>query len=374
MTESQLLSSVETTSFVKTLWLFQQKHYTGTVRLNAQVAETGRNIECFIFFENGCLTLADRTIPNPMTLVTNLARSLQMNCFDSVMEYVARRVDKNCPSPYQMMELIVGTRIVAWADIERVVMHQMAVMLERFLPYACTVTPEPEHLDIAYGADRHGIPWDDVLQIIAQRQKQWKQYLPALRSVEAIPYLRDGALVSITHEPTKQHLQKWVDGKRSFAEIAEGLGQDPLTLAPLYYRWTNERLIDFYFHRDELSSRQLPVVLSVDDSPIVQAMIRRSLCESYEVIGSESAMDALGVLSRRPVDLILLDVTMPEIDGLEFCRTIRRMSKFKNTPVIMLTAKDSLIDRAKGHMAGTTRYLTKPIDQAELLRIVSEYI
>jgi CheY-like chemotaxis protein len=372
MSSSVSLLQGQVTSLVKILFELKNREYTGLVKVCTEVRETQAKLECYLLLNKGFLAWAERAISGTDSWVAGILRRLKVKCVDQVMQYAANRIDISSSSPYQVLETIVSTRLVKWEDLERAITDRMVIILEQFMPYPCTIVPLPLEFDMTYASNFQGIDCSSVLQKIEQRQSQWKQYLVALNSVHAIPYIKDGAISIITHEPTKQHLQKWVDGKRSFAEIAEALEQDPLILAPFYLRWVNEGLIDFNFGVSELE--KLPVILSVDDSPIVQAMIRRTLCESYEVISASSAMEALGILNRRQVDLILLDVTMPEIDGFEFCSTIRKMSKFKNTPVIMLTAKDGLIDRARGHMAGTNRYLTKPVNKEELLKAIQEYI
>ncbi|WP_281291183.1 response regulator [Hyella patelloides] len=114
----------------------------------------------------------------------------------------------------------------------------------------------------------------------------------------------------------------------------------------------------------------------MDDSPVVQAMLKRSLSDRYEVILANNGMDALKILNsnKKNIELILLDVTMPDIDGIELCRTIRRFKKFQTLPIIMLTAKDGMFDKVKGKFAGSTEYLTKPVDKEELLTIIGKYV
>ncbi len=73
-------------------------------------------------------------------------------------------------------------------------------------------------------------------------------------------------------------------------------------------------------------------------------------------------MDALDIISHKSVALLLLDVSMPEIDGLELCRTVRNLPQYRGLPIVMLTARDSVFDKARGRMAGATDYLTKPFD------------
>ena len=119
---------------------------------------------------------------------------------------------------------------------------------------------------------------------------------------------------------------------------------------------------------------KLPLILSVDDSQIVQITIKRMLSDRYEVMLCSNAIAALNILNTNQVDLLLLDVTMPDIDGLEFCETIREMPQFKKLPIIMVTAKDSIIDKFRGFVAGSNQYLYKPIEPEKLLEMISLYI
>ncbi len=120
--------------------------------------------------------------------------------------------------------------------------------------------------------------------------------------------------------------------------------------------------------------KELPIILAVDDSPIMQTMIKRALSEQYQVLIASNAKDALMLLHRTNIELLLLDVTMPEIDGLEVCRTVRSISKFHDLPIIMLTAKDGFFDKVKGKFAGSTDYVTKSFHPEQLCQIITKYL
>jgi twitching motility two-component system response regulator PilG len=92
------------------------------------------------------------------------------------------------------------------------------------------------------------------------------------------------------------------------------------------------------------------------------------------VLLASNAVDALKVINTTAIALLLLDVTMPEIDGLEFCRTVRSLPKFKNLPIIMLTARDKFSDKLRGQIAGATHYLIKPVEPTQLLEIVEKCV
>lgn len=115
-------------------------------------------------------------------------------------------------------------------------------------------------------------------------------------------------------------------------------------------------------------------ILSVDDSAVMQQLIKTALSEKYRVIVCSSAIQALSIIDCEPISVMLLDVTMPEMDGFDFCRTIRSIPKFQTLPIVMLTARDSGLDKLQGKLAGATEYLTKPFDGNQLQSIVSRLI
>jgi twitching motility two-component system response regulator PilG len=79
------------------------------------------------------------------------------------------------------------------------------------------------------------------------------------------------------------------------------------------------------------------------------------------------------MLKIKP-DLILLDVTMPKVNGYDLCKLLRNSASFKQTPIIMVTGNTGLIDRAKAKLSGSTDYLTKPFTQDGLLKMIFRYL
>lgn len=126
------------------------------------------------------------------------------------------------------------------------------------------------------------------------------------------------------------------------------------------------------FSEAQVSSKILsvPTVLSVDDSKIVQELIRRTLSGEYRVLLCHSALDALSLMNQELISTLLLDISMPEIDGLDFCRTIRSIPKFHNLPIVMVTSRDRAFDKVQGRLAGTTEYLTKPFEPDQLRQVI----
>jgi len=88
---------------------------------------------------------------------------------------------------------------------------------------------------------------------------------------------------------------------------------------------------------------------------------------------AEDGFDALAKISNEHPDLIFVDIMMPKLDGYQTCSLIKRNARYKTTPVIMLSSKDGLFDRARGRMVGSDQYLTKPFTQDTLLEAVQTY-
>lgn len=117
-----------------------------------------------------------------------------------------------------------------------------------------------------------------------------------------------------------------------------------------------------------------PIVLALDDSLVIHQLIKRALESDYQVITADNAVDALSLIYHQPIAVLLLDVQMPDVNGLEFCRTVRSLPQFQHLPIIMVTSQDSPFDRVKGQLAGATEYLTKPFDAAQLRATIRKFI
>lgn len=111
-------------------------------------------------------------------------------------------------------------------------------------------------------------------------------------------------------------------------------------------------------------------ILVVDDSLVMQQLLTETLEPNYRVLAVDNGMDALSVIYQEPISLLLLDISMPGIDGLELCRTIRSLPQFHHLPIIMVTALNSTFDYVQGQLAGATQYLTKPFDTQQLVQMV----
>lgn len=116
-------------------------------------------------------------------------------------------------------------------------------------------------------------------------------------------------------------------------------------------------------------------ILVVDDDLTLRKVLQNSLEQKgYQVISVGSGKDALARFSQDVPDIIVSDVSMPEMDGFEFCRQLRSQPSGKLIPFIFLSAKNELNDRVQGHMIGADGYLSKPFEMKELLANIESLI
>jgi two-component system, chemotaxis family, response regulator PixG len=252
----------------------------------------------------------------------------------------------------------------------------------------------------------------ELLQESYRRLKAWQRFAPLVWSPYQRPYL-------IAHSTSLQRLP--AEQQKSLAKILRGfsfrhlsilLKQDELFLIQRLFpliqdktillrdpqppfnqlpRFSDNLVIPQELAPETLSSpppidqaglsdwgagtqRQFKIAC-IDDSPAILQTLERFLGEENLVVKviHDSVVALLEVMRFKP-DLVLMDVGMPQVDGYELCRLIRRHPQFKAIPIIMVTGNTGLIDRAKAKLAGATDYMTKPFNQDELLKMVFRYL
>jgi twitching motility two-component system response regulator PilG len=116
-------------------------------------------------------------------------------------------------------------------------------------------------------------------------------------------------------------------------------------------------------------------VMVIDDSKTIrrtaETLLQKAGCT---VITAMDGFDALAKIADTNPDIIFVDIMMPRLDGYQTCALIKNNSAFKSTPVIMLSSKDGLFDKAKGRIVGSDEYLTKPFSKEELFSAIRQYV
>lgn len=115
-------------------------------------------------------------------------------------------------------------------------------------------------------------------------------------------------------------------------------------------------------------------VMIIDDSKTIrrtaETLLKKAGCE---VLIAENGFEALPIISANHPDIIFVDIMMPRLDGYQTCALIKNNPRFQATPVIMLSSKDGLFDRAKGRVVGAEQYITKPFTRDDLLGAIRTY-
>ncbi|AFJ02905.1 twitching motility protein PilG [Methylophaga frappieri] len=115
-------------------------------------------------------------------------------------------------------------------------------------------------------------------------------------------------------------------------------------------------------------------VMVIDDSKTIrrsaESLLQKAGCD---VITADNGFEALPLISAKHPDILFIDIMMPRLDGYQTCALVKNNPAYRQIPVIMLSSKDGLFDRAKGRMVGAEQYLTKPFTREDLLDAIRRY-
>jgi twitching motility two-component system response regulator PilG len=116
-------------------------------------------------------------------------------------------------------------------------------------------------------------------------------------------------------------------------------------------------------------------VMIIDDSNTIRRTAEALLKKAgYEVLTASDGFEAMSMITDHNPDIIFVDIMMPRLDGYQTCQLIKNNKKFRDTPVIMLSSKDGLFDRARGRIAGSEEHVNKPFTQEELIDVINKYV
>ncbi|WP_341526757.1 response regulator [Nostoc sp. UHCC 0302] len=221
---------------------------------------------------------------------------------------------------------------------------------------------------------------------ITKQLQEWKQLHPHIQSPEQLLVLADSVrLRSSLPDATVNKLEHWADGKTSLRQLARYLNRDILTVAKVIYPYVQQGWLQLvnsvktklntHTKETELAENYRGRIVCIDDAIAIGETVEYILKpQGYEAIALTNPLEALSLVFQLKPDLILCDITMPELEGYEICAMLRHSTAFRLVPIIMLTGKDGFIDRVRARMVGATDYLTKPFADTELITLVEKYI
>jgi twitching motility two-component system response regulator PilG len=224
--------------------------------------------------------------------------------------------------------------------------------------------------------------------------QEWKQFYPHVQSPDQCPVIaHEAALKEALSEATFNAMHRYADAKTSLRQVSRYLNRDITTVVRAIYPYVQQGIIHlvnpaappllgaptpFSSRIREFDLRPTPRpphVVCIDDGVTIRETVADILRpEGYTVSTLENPLEALSLVFQLKPDLILCDISMPELDGYELCAMLRESTAFRQIPIVMLTGRDGFIDRVRARVVGATDYLTKPFGAIELLTLVEKYI
>lgn len=226
---------------------------------------------------------------------------------------------------------------------------------------------------------------DVITANVAQLWQRWQAARLPNYSLSYIPTIRQpDQLEAATSPKVYQMLTLMIDGKRSLWDIVMKTQRDVLQIVKVLHPYLKAGWIELVeLQRDATApisaapkgKSSKPAIACVDDSPLVCQSLERIVGSSgYEFIGILDASRAIATLLSRKPKIIFLDLIMPETNGYEICSRLRKTTQFKETPIVILTGNDGVVDQVRARLMGATDFISKPVEAATILSIIHQYL
>ena len=233
----------------------------------------------------------------------------------------------------------------------------------------------------------------DAEQVIAESNKlytAWQDAMVADRSPDLAPIIRQPqALKSRTSAQVYQNLSQLLDGKQTLRDLSVRMKRDVATITRSLLPYIQKGFVQLVAVDDIAPPVSSPVaqklfksktprrltIACIDDSPsICQTMEGIITDAGYNFVSEMDGLRAIAVLLSRKPDMIFLDLVMPNTNGYEICSQLRKLSYFKQTPIVILTGNDGIVDRVRAKMVGSTDFLGKPAQPEQVLSTIEKYV
>lgn len=249
-------------------------------------------------------------------------------------------------------------------------------------------------------AETTGVSLGQTIQYLHQRLHGWYNTPEELNSPHQRPYILDERDIgkpvekgTLSPEAFRQ-LAGLLSRGLSVRQLSLYLKRDEIQVAKLLAPYIEGKVIhlrlprppfdqlpnilrdnNFLFEKQEKKPSKVHKIVCIDDNPIILSEIKRFLNnEEYEVTAIDDPVKASSIIFKLKPDLILLDITMPKINGYNLCSLLRNSTMLHSTPIIMVSGNTGLIDKARAKLCGATGYLSKPFTQKELQDITHKYL
>ncbi|MBT9312374.1 response regulator [Leptothoe kymatousa] len=214
---------------------------------------------------------------------------------------------------------------------------------------------------------------------------QWQKTNLSHLSPNLAPSIVDNARLEKHTQPrTYQILKRLIQGNRSLRELSQITGRDLCELGRMVGAYVQRDIIELNILQDlaqpydaldpkvpSQSAQQLPHIFCIDNNPQVGYLMEETLRPAgYRCTSIQDSIHALTQILRYKPNLIFLALKMPVANGYEICKQVRRVKAFKDTPIVILTGNDSLMDRMRAKAVGATDFITKPVDPTKIVEMV----
>lgn len=235
--------------------------------------------------------------------------------------------------------------------------------------------------------------WIDPEQAITEVDQYWQIWQKAKLadySPNCAPIIRQPEqLQKQTSEPVYQTLCNFLNGRNTLRDVAAQIKQDVWQVTQSLLPYIQLGFVELINIPDlpspvpstppQTPARQTeptkPVIACVDDSLwVCQTMEQLLTSAGYQFVGVNDPMRAIAILLAQKPDLIFLDLVMPNTNGYEICSQLRKLSLFSNTPIVILTGNDGIVDQVRARLFGASDFLSKPIDSETVLKVIIKHL
>lgn len=417
-------------AFCTKLQLFQQKQFTGRVDINLATGQ-----QWSLYFSFGHLIWASGSVHPTRRLRRHLSRQMpqvslktvsprdsdSFECWDyHILTILAQRKVTSTEAILAVMRGIIGE--VLFDLFQHIEIASVTQQLGTHDTAKEVAASEPSNNPVNFqlnpkigirpsNSDTGILPrtWTwEVDAALSFTQKTWEQWSAlglALRSPNlALVISKPEELKGETSPSVYKNLVNLINGKRTLRDLAVLLKQDLASVTRSLLPYIRKQTLGFIevpdlpnpfltaaqnsppkprnnavSDRRKSTATATPrdkrkLIACIDDSPQILAIAKNVIeTAGYEFLGIDDAVRALPTLLQHQPQVIFLDLVMPIANGYEICSQIRRVSQFKDTPVVILTGKDGIVDRMRAKMVNATDFVNKPVERQKILEVLKKY-
>ncbi len=294
---------------------------------------------------------------------------------------LAVQLPANVPSDYEFLHQAWRERVLSLAQLRRLVYF----LTQETLVHVLALPQAMLQFDRTFGLDPIllSLPLRETLLPLSAQAIGWRRLKTEISSPFQRPQLVAPAkfmeryadkLQALYGPKARQTLLQALDEQPCIYDLALRLDADLLKVASALAALVRLEVLALRPFAQMHQPRR-PTIACIDDSSTVQRKVQLILkALGYQVLSLTNPLQALSSLVREKPVLVLLDISMPDLDGYELCRMLRQCSALREIPIVMLTGRDGLIDRVRARLVGASDYITKPFDTKTLTDVIAKQV